>query len=555
MRIGIIAAASVFLASCATPVPPPGGPRDETPPAVVQTLPPAGQVEFSGESLRVTFSEYIDQTSFARAFSITPAFDRPVEFAWRGRSVEIRFPEPLRENTTYVVTLDTNLRDVHSVALSTPLTLAFSTGPTISRGTISGRVLLNVDGGPATGIDVFAYALPDSAAPDTLPARPVYRTQTGPDGSFRFDYLTEQFYFVAAVQDANRNSRPDPAEQFATPPGPAVRADSLPVELGLPWILAAIDTVAPEPLRFESLSSSRHLLRLSEDVRFLDRDSGMWTLTDSASGRHINELYMRFGELRQVYIVTPPLEPERYSMVARALVDTSGNQLVERSLGFSPSTAVDTVATRFLSFLPTGTLSPFTLPRGIEPVLRFNTPVGAELLSSAVTVRDSTGNAVVFNAVTRNGTDYEIHPEPPLTSGRVIEITVDGAVLANPDSLYTGTYERLAAGLVGEIAGVANSQPGRPIIVEAFGVEVEVAVPTYEVHADSTGRFILRDIPAGSYRLRAFADADADGLWDPGTLAPYSMPEGMTWTTEPVRVRARWETALPDTLHIPSLMP
>ncbi|MEX1055041.1 MAG: Ig-like domain-containing protein, partial [Rhodothermales bacterium] len=547
MRIGFIAVVSVLLASCATPVPPPGGPRDETPPAVVETLPPAGQVNFSGGSLRIAFSEHVDAASLPRAFSITPAFAGPVEFAWRGRSVEIRFPEPLRENTTYVVTLDTNLRDVHSVALATPITLAFSTGATISRGIISGRVLLNDDGGPAAGIDVFAYAVPDSAAPDTLAGRPDYRTQTGQDGSFRFDYLTEQFYFVAAVQDLNRNFRPDPAERFASPPAAAVRADSLAGDRGLPWILAALDTLPPEPLRLESLSSSRHLLRLSEEVRFVDRDAGLWTLTDSASGagRQIHDLYMRSGEPRQVYMLTPPLEPGTYSVVAMALADSSGNRLIEQTLELTPSTAADTVGVRFLSFLPDGTLSPFTLPRGMEPTLRFNTPVTAELLGSAVTVRDSAGTALVYNAVTHNGTDYEVYPEPPLTGGDIIEVTVDGAGLANPDSLYTATYERLTDGLAGEIAGIVISELQGPVVVEALAVEVEVVVPAYEVHADTTGRFILRDMPAGTYRLRVFADVDANGRWDPGALVPYMAPEGMTWTTEPVRVRARWETALP----------
>lgn len=549
MRIAA-ALLTILLASCATPVAPSGGPPDETPPAVVETEPAAEAVNVSTGTLRITFSEYVDEASFTEAFTVTPAFSTRPQFVWGRRSVEVRFPEPLRENTTYVVTLDTRLRDLHGVALPAPITVAFSTGPTISRGVIAGQVVGPESGQPAPGVDVLAYAVTDSAAPATLPERPDYRTQTDQDGAFRFDYLTEQPYYVAALSDQNRNRRPDANEAFAPPPVPAIRADTTPVDLGLPWILTRVDTTRPEPLRIQSLSSRRHILHASESILLLDRDPAGWELTDSSTGRSIpiEEIYRLTADLRSVHFTTPPLTQTVHGIRADALADSSGNLISGRPIGFTPASAEDTLQIRFLQFLPEQSAA---LAESIDPGLRFNAPPPADLLNTAVTVQDSTGTPFAFDARTHDGTDYFLMLDPPLQAGDVAVVRVDAGRLAGPDSVFSRTYTRVPYEATGEISGVVlPAHP--PAVVEAIPVEVIAAVEPSRAIADSSGAFIFRNLPEGTYRLRAFADRDGDGMWDGGLLVPYTPPEAITWRNEPTRVRARWETSLPDTLRIPS---
>src|SRR5690606_7052822 len=106
-----MAIAVLLIAGCANPVPPTDGPADSTPPGSRKPMPADQATRVSAKDRRIEFSEYVDQASVARAFSITPAFAEPVDISWRGRTVTIRFPEPLRPNTTYIVQIDTNLRD------------------------------------------------------------------------------------------------------------------------------------------------------------------------------------------------------------------------------------------------------------------------------------------------------------------------------------------------------------------------------------------------------------------------------------------------------------
>lgn len=230
LALGLMAAGVV---SCAVPQAPSGGPPDDTPPIVAEATPETGTTNFTGNAVELRFTRYLNQNSLAQALTISPPMDGRPEIRWSGRSVRIAFPEDLQPNTTYILTLDTDLRTYRNVNLPEPLVLAFATGDRINRGALSGQVVDARANAPAEAVDVFAYPAPEGVPPDTLPERPIYRTQTSPEGTFSFSFLQEQPYYVVAVDDRNRNRRPDPDEAFAVPPVPILYAapqeDALPV--------------------------------------------------------------------------------------------------------------------------------------------------------------------------------------------------------------------------------------------------------------------------------------------------------------------------------------
>ncbi len=228
------------LAACANPVPPTGGPEDRTPPRVVAAVPAAGAVRVTDGTVVLTFSEPVEPTSVARALTVTPEPDAAPDVVVQGRTATVRLGR-LRPNTTYVLTFGSELRDLRSVPLATPLTYAFSTGDRLDAGTLAGRVVEGPADTPRAGLAVLAFAAADSAA---MGARALYRTQSGADGTFRFTYLGPDPLFVVALDDRNRNRRVDAGEAFAAPPRPAlapVQADS-----------ARPAAPAPDPLRSEA---------------------------------------------------------------------------------------------------------------------------------------------------------------------------------------------------------------------------------------------------------------------------------------------------------------
>lgn len=548
----------VLLAGCADPRLPTGGPPDRTPPTLETTEPENETVNFTGTSVRFIFSEYVDQGSFTRAFTITPAPEGRLRFKWRKRRVEIRFPEALRENTTYVLTLDNNLRDARGVALPKPITFAFSTGPVINKGYLAGRLLEAGQGNGVGGFDIFAYAAPDSAALDSLPERPAYRTQTGEDGRFSLSYLNEQPYFVIALQDRNRTQQPDANEPFAAPPHPVILADPDTTQTGddLSWFVSLRDTIPPGVQRVRPWSSRRHLVRFSEAIQLTNRATDGWMMEDSASGQAaaLQDVYLFADDPRQVYLLTDSLAATPHLLrPSAALTDSSDNVVLSDTVSFTPSANPDTLRLRFLGFLPEAAADPLVLPPSISPGVRFNEPVPPARLAGIVTAQDSTGQALDFAMTTTDGTTYRLGFTPALQPGLRIDVRVDGQQAGGVDTVYTRAYRRISERALGSLSGItATDDTSGTLIVELYATEDPTAPSPYATTTpDSTGLFAFDNLPEGPYRFRLFIDRNGNGRWDGGQILPYERAEPVTWNTEAASVRARWDSALKDTLHVP----
>jgi len=581
----IFFALALVLAGCANPVPPGGGPRDTTPPSITQSTPAEAAVNVEQDaSVEIDFSEYIERGSFEQALTITPRPDGELDVDFDGRSVSIAFPEALRDNTTYILTLDTNLQDTRGVSLEEPITLAFSTGPTIDRGQISGRVVQATTGAPQEGIDVYAYILADSTDTglttplDSLPARPAYRTQTGSDGQFQFDYLKEQPYYVIALTDNNRNRQPDPVEIFAPPPRRALVADSTGATLPQPWVATLRDTLPPRFVRVQSSSRRRHALRFDAPVQLLDRAPDRWSLQDSARDASVavGAAYQRAGSRSLVFLRTPPLNPSPHRLIlpAGTVADSSGNMLDTDTLRFTPVDEPDTLQTRFVRFVPQD-LSPdtadvYTLLPDESPGVRLNEPIDSTRLRSAITARDSLGDARDFTLSTSDGTTYRLSFTPALRPAERVGVQVGGSPLARTDTTFTRMFRRISNRQLGSLSGTvalsdtaavpppsahtaSTDSTQAPLVVELYATTAATsarATPR-SVPADSTGRFTFPQLPDGTYRFRAFLDVNGNGSWDSGWLVPYAAPEPITWSEGTIDSRPRWENVLESPLRIP----
>ena len=462
---GLVGLIILLLASCANPRAPSGGPRDETPPSVVRTNPVRDTVNVptSTEALRIEFSEYIERSSFSQALSVTPTFEERPEVSWSGRTAEIEFPSPLRDSTTYIFSLDANLSDAHGVSLDNPLTVAFSTGPRINRGQIQGRVVGKRRGAPQQRVDVYAYVLsPDAVgAPQPLPDQPSYRTQTGEEGTFGFDYMREGRYYVVALRDNNRNRHPDAGEPYAVPPRLAIRADSAVDAVPVPWLLAKSDTAAPSLQQVRPVSQRRFRVSFDEPVRLQTRAPEAWAPQDSASGTSVDVqgVYAVPDRPAAVVVRTAPMRDVRHRLPLRRgiVADTLGQPLVPDTARFRAATRADTVRMRFRRFLPAGLRQDSTGARpllpDIQPGIRFNQAPDSIDLQQGISVRDTTGESRAFSLATENGTDYRIQFESPLAPGQYVDVAVVGDVFAQADTTYRRRFRRVTRRVLGALEG------------------------------------------------------------------------------------------------------
>lgn len=512
---------------CATPVAPTGGPADTTPPTLVETSPADGAVYVTERTVRLTFSERLDPAS-AAAVEVIPEADTPPEVRVRARTLEVTLPE-LRDSTTYVVTVGTDLRDQRRVALRAPITVAFATGPTIDRGRIAGAVRDPETGAGRASLRVWAYALADTTVlPDVQTAAPDYRTETADDGTFRLDYLRPGRYFVAAVADRNRNARVDAGEAYAAPPAPALAAgDSTAPRPDVRLWATALDTIPPEARRVQTISDRRLGVRFSEAVRLLDPAAPI-ALADSASGQAVSAtLYQPPGDPFVVFLeATSALPPTRHLVTYPgeadpSLADSAGAAPLPFALAFTPPTRPDTTRSRFVGFVPEAD-SVTTLPPGQRPGLRFTAP------PADLGARVGGGDTLRFE--TTDGVTYHVETDG-LPNAFALSVR-------EGDSTYTQRFARLGDDDTGAIVGrveadsIAAYVEVRP---EAGGAPVTASV-------GEDGTFEVRGLAPGTYRIRVVGDRNGNGTWDGGRLAPYAPPEPLRILPEAVAVRARWDT-------------
>ena len=87
----------VFV-SCAAVMSPPGGPKDQTPPELIETFPPNGTTYFKGGRVELLFSEYIEENTVERAIDILPTLKEKPNIMYKGKKIVVQFADSLLRN-------------------------------------------------------------------------------------------------------------------------------------------------------------------------------------------------------------------------------------------------------------------------------------------------------------------------------------------------------------------------------------------------------------------------------------------------------------------------
>jgi len=452
-----------LLGGCANPVAPSGGPGNTEPAVLAESQPADSDTNVARDvEIEFQFDKYVNRGSMSQAFSLTPEPERRPEFDFSGRSVTVSFPEPLQDSTTYIVSLSTDLRTERgSVELDSPITFAFSTGPRIDEGALSGRVVEPRWGEPQQGVDIFAYALPPDAQapPDTLPEAPDFRTQTDSDGQFAFQNIREEPYYVIAVRDNNRNRTPDANESYAVPPVPRLEATEDAPEPDVPWLLTEPRPDPPRAERVRPRTVQRQTVRFSQPVTWHDRTPGAWVLVDSTAQDTIGveTVYTSHDTPYEVAVVAAQaLRAEavhRLTVPDQALADSLGRAVPDTTLSFIPSPDEEDAAPEFVGFRPdrSGGEEGRPLTRSEAPMLRTTRPPGDSAWNDRITATDTTGTERTITPESTDGLRHRLTFEPPLTSDMPVDVRIAEEVFANEDTVRTQRYRRLVRDEVGEI--------------------------------------------------------------------------------------------------------
>ena len=202
-----------FLTKCASITPPGGGPRDTIPPVLIKSIPEHKSLNFSGNTISLIFDEYLKIENLNKQLIITPIVQDEYEQKIRRNSIELTFPEPFKDSTTYTFNFQDAIQDITEGNITEDNVLAFSTGDYIDSLYINGKVLDLFTNTPVEDLTVCLYLIDDTL--DIFNSPPIYLTKTNKEGKYLIENIKNGIYKLYAYNDANSNLKCDmPKEMF-----------------------------------------------------------------------------------------------------------------------------------------------------------------------------------------------------------------------------------------------------------------------------------------------------------------------------------------------------
>lgn len=186
---------------CASIQTPQGGPKDTTPPKVLNMTPKNQTRNFNAKKIVIEFDEYFNLKDEFKEFSISPDQEKAPELKKRGKKLEINLLDSLEKNTTYTLNFGKSVADVNEGNVVKNLSYVFSTGPEIDSLSIGGKVINSLTDEPEKDVTVFILPLER----DTIfgKKRPSIYTTTDSAGTYKLNNLRKGTYKVYALKESS----------------------------------------------------------------------------------------------------------------------------------------------------------------------------------------------------------------------------------------------------------------------------------------------------------------------------------------------------------------
>jgi len=524
---------------CAKQGYPPGGSLDKMGPRILRTH-PDGEAFGVPTDIRpwVLLNEYPALSSIEGSIFISPEPEGGYRAKTKGKRIEVRFERPLPADRTVVITFGSGISDIHGNQMEASFNLAFSTGETIDRAAIVGK-LEWITNPAATWI--WAYPLDSFSEPDPRRDKAPFATQPHIEGEYELRYLPEGFYRVFAVADARRNRFWDSEQEaIAFPPGDVAAVQEDPPVVNLR--MALCDMKPPSLRGVQALH--RQALRISFDEPVDISELRFAAETQKGITLPIIDAYLNPSDSTALLLTTAPQrEGDEYTLHLNGIADGAGNRVDSLIATVQATVVTDTSGPHLSWSYPAE--GEIEVDTETDVRVGFSEAVVLTDLPRAVHLLDSTGEQVSGQWSFPTSGLGIFKPSEPLPSGARYTVNVVGDslrdIFANfsRDSLVSFNFTTMDFEWLGAITGVIRSaEENLRVVADRLGG----TGGSWEAAATETGQYEIGKLPAARYRLWLYQDRDGNGRFSPGRMDPFTFAEPFTASRDTVRVRPRWET-------------
>ena len=533
-------AALSLLVSCAAVQSPPGGPKDETPPELVETIPGDGTINFKGGRVELVFSEFVDANSVQKAIHILPTLPEVPTLVYKGRKVFVEFPDSLSENQTYIVVIDRNLSDEHNITVAQGIQVAFATGDKIDQGSISG----NVAHSKTASVHLWKIQNEEDLK-DFYKRIPDYVIDAADEGDYEFRFLSQGRYKIAAVDQSASGSPISPERMVYGVPGVTyIQIESEGkkenIHIRIPERLGGIKMIQAEWIKgtWGRVTFSDDITEFADQIRLtiIQQDSSISkpiVFPDPLDESKLNFILDRFSE-EYITVHTPGVIQGEDAVINSGLIrikidttrDTTHVSIVSPDSKFILGVEADTTMPLQVVFSSLvgqkKDTQPFTLLEDslVIPLdVKWESPIVA-----SITPKEN------WKERTRYTLQISQDPIDPMY-GRGLK---DSVVTV---SFKTADYQGFGMLIISCADTVSES-----LVAEI--TEMEKEPRSFRTVVNSKGIFNMKQIPEGNYSLSFFLDSDGSNTYSHGNIDPYQPSEWFYVYPDTVKIRTNWDLEL-----------
>jgi uncharacterized protein (DUF2141 family) len=513
---------------------PTGGVEDKTPPELKKTTPENQAKNFQGNSLRFKFDSYLKPVTYGKEIFISPLLSKPPKITLADRHIVVKFQEPLRENTTYVVTLS-ELEDFFSNQKMTQnQTFAFSTGDVLDSMKISGVVKNGQTDAPEKDLSVFLFSTDSIKENDFFKKRPDYVAKTNEEGVFSFSNLRKQKYKIYALKDADNSNTYNQLNEVVGMSKDSVIGFSDSLNTASTLLISFLpDAQAPNIKSYEWLNDNILAVEISETLLL---DSLKMEMQDTLmqGKKACNLPYFLKTDKKQLLIETPRNRNEYSILSFKNMSDSLGNQR-DSLLRILPNTKKITLP-KNVSFLQ----APKFL--AAENAWQWiNVGTFADSTLKKISILDS-ANKEINTQLTQTPFRLTLQTNAKLFPKTKLKIRVPKELFAGKKDTVFQLF-RIDASQFGTLKGklTTTGYEGKVVLILSTGGGTKSDPNAAFTYIFYNRNFEIKNMPAGKYSAKVILDADGNGCWTTGTLKKHSFPERIINVTDPIDIRANWD--------------
>jgi len=538
--------AAFIFSGCANQLPPGGGEVDKTPPEITELYPPNGTVNYKENYFQLSFSEFVDKRSLKDAIFISPSpgGDLELDWSWSGRSVKVTFPKPLKPNTTYAITVGTDLVDYNAKnRMASAFPISFSTGSVIDKGEITGKIYSE----KPNGVMLFAYKLSDTSVIDPGVLKPDFISQAGDSGYYRMKGLGPGKYRVFAVEDQYRDLLFQPEQdKYGAPCQEVVLSSSDTLFPNLNFFMTKSDTLKPRILTAVMTDKHHIIVNFNKETDSASINAAKFYIIDSTAGKKYFPVYAFKGKAKNtetVLAIDSGLVYENSVFAAAAgITDLFGNTSEFDYVRLTTSGREDTTKTCIIRTLPTsGENVDFEKPRFR---FYFDDAFDSALAVKGISCSDTAGRPFRFSTGFIDNASFILYSDEDLQPNQEYRIKINLNKFVNLtgnslDSVYIFRFKTINGldftGASGTVKNIDTTQ--NPTLV-LQGIDKKKCVYLQKPGPD--GKFSFERVEAGQYRLWCFYDKDKNGAYSFGAVFPYTPSERFQYFDRILDLKPRW---------------